>query len=225
MNMQQSGHLRQLDRVDRRIAQSLALRPAKPVVDGEICYEDLPIGFRPANGRYGDWEVRVSAYRCAFSGGCGVTYGAAAIWQFFGARYPVNFSCIPSMDWKQAMHLPGARHVVHLRQLMEQFSDRALYPCGAIADVSDCDSAASSTLRDGTPGVADAKCMLTYLPTVPNHCPFDLTQMASNEISATLFDPRTGKTEPAGVYKRENRMLFKALPDHGRDWVVIFEAM
>ena len=225
MNMQQSGHLRMLDRVDRRIAKSLALRPAKPVLDGEICYEDLPIGFRPANGRFGAWDVRVAAYRSVFSGGCGVTYGTAATWQFYGARYPVNFSCIPSMDWKQAMHLPGAIHVVHLRRLMERFSDKSLHPCGPVSGDSDCDSNTACTLRDGTPGQADAQCMLTYIPVVPNHYPFDLTQMASNEICATYFDPRSGQSEPAGVYRRDKQIELKSLPDHGRDWVVIFEAL
>ncbi|MAX25198.1 MAG: hypothetical protein CMJ19_11910 [Phycisphaeraceae bacterium] len=225
MNMQQSGHGRLLDRVDQRIANTLSLTPAKPVLDGEICYEDHPVSFRAANGRFGAWDVRVAAYRCVFSGGCGVTYGASAIWQFFSDRYPVIMGSVPSMDWKQSMYLPGAAQMGYLRQLMERFADKSLHPCGSIYNQSDYDGEAACTLRDGTIGEPNALCMLAYLPVVSHLYQFDLSQMGRDEICATFFDPRTGKTEPAGVYQRGKQVQLKAMPHHGRDWVLIFEVL
>lgn len=225
MNMQQSGHARLLDRMDQRIEKALSLTPLKPVLDGEICYEDHPVSFRAANGRFSDWDVRVAAYRSVFSGACGVTYGACAVWQFFSNRYPVIISSLPTMDWVESMHLPGAWQMGYLHQLMQRFDDRALFPGSSTYLAGDRDSEASCSLRDGTPGEPDASCVLNYLPVTSPMYFFDLSTLRSEEVCATFYDPRTGKSSPAGVYKRDKQVHLKALPDYGRDWVVIFEAL
>lgn len=225
MNMQQSGHAELFSRVDKRIDMALSRHPRKPVLDGEICYEDHPIGFRAANGRFNDWHVRCSAYRSVFAGACGVTYGASAIWQFYGDRYPVILGSMPTMDWKQSLLLPGARQMGYLHQLMQRFADKSLIPCPSISGDSGTDSESANTLRDGTPDANDASCMLIYQPLTTPFRSYDLTAMRSNEICATYFDPRTGETFPAGVCKCEKAARLKQVPDSGPDWVVIFEAM
>ncbi|HAI10944.1 MAG TPA: hypothetical protein DCM28_04525 [Phycisphaerales bacterium] len=225
MNMQQSGHAVLFDRVDQRIAQALSRYPRKPVLDGEICYEDHPIGFRAANGRFTDWHVRASAYRSVFGGGCGVTYGAAAVWCFYSGRYPAILGSLPSMDWKQSLHLPGASQMNHLHELMQRFADKALIPCDNISNHSAADSQAPCMLRDGSPDASDAGCILIYQPTTTPFGAYDLTVMRSEEVCATYFDPRTGKSYPAGVYRRDKQVQLKNLPDSGPDWVVIFEAL
>jgi hypothetical protein len=225
MNMQQSGHAEIFTPLDQRIAIAMSLTPPKPVLDGEICYEDHPIGFRACNGRFNDWHVRVSAYRSVFAGGCGVTYGASAVWQFFGDRYPVILGSHPSLDWKGSLQLPGAVQMGYLHQLMQRFADKSLFPCANISGDSGADSESANSLRDGTPGKSDATCLLIYQPLTTPFRTYDLTSLRHREACATYFDPRTGTTIPAGVYDNTKDIRLKNLPDTGPDWVVIFEAI
>jgi hypothetical protein len=122
INMFQSGHgdghdVACWDLVKR----DFNLTPPKPTLDAEPNYEDHPVNPWPKwnvdNGYYRDYDVRKQCYRSVFAGGCGVTYGHHAVWQFMSAREEtINF---PDRGWLNAIDRPGAFQVGYLRNLME----------------------------------------------------------------------------------------------------------
>ncbi len=130
-NMIQSGHGSGHDTpVWEAVARDYALTPVKPTVDAEPNYEDHPVNpwpsWNPADGYYRDDDVRRQSYRSVFAGGCGVTYGHHAVWQFCSPRYaPVNH---PDRYWWEAIDRPGVSHMIYLRRLMESRPYFAAHP-------------------------------------------------------------------------------------------------
>jgi Protein of unknown function (DUF4038) len=115
-NMLQSGHGRRDLANYEMIARDYARKPAKPCLDGEACYEDHPINWKPENGWFDDYDVRKTGYWAVFAGACGHTYGCHDIWQFLSdARPPVSSARTP---WQKALNLPGSSQVGHLRRLV-----------------------------------------------------------------------------------------------------------
>lgn len=116
-NMLQTSHGKpNLDYVAGLIRDSYQRTPTKPVLDGEPNYENHPIDFNKTQGYFDDGHVRQSSYTSVFSGGCGITYGCHAVWQFAQDRFePVNN---PISHWKYSLGLPGACQIRHLKDLM-----------------------------------------------------------------------------------------------------------
>ena len=101
----------------RRIAADYARKPVKPCLDAEPGYEDHPAEFDPKNGYLDAYETRKFAYWSVFAGACGHTYGCHDIWQFLGpGRKPITAARTP---WREALNLPGAQQMKHLRALIE----------------------------------------------------------------------------------------------------------
>jgi hypothetical protein len=83
-NMYQSGHYAYNQTSSATMALADYRRvPAKPVINGEACYEDHPVNWNPANGWFNDYDVRQSAYWSVFSGALGYVYGNNNIFQFY----------------------------------------------------------------------------------------------------------------------------------------------
>ncbi len=121
MNMLQSGHGIQDAPNWKTITDDYNRTPIKPVLDGEPNYEDHPVDpwhrkWLAEHGRFTDHDVRKAAYRAVFSGACGHTYGHHSVWQFWTLdRAPVNY---PMPTWDEAILRPGARQLVHLKNLV-----------------------------------------------------------------------------------------------------------
>lgn len=117
-NMIQSGHGHSLVPNHKRVLADWALTPIKPTLDGEPCYEGIPITFDPARGAFSADDVRRAAYQALFAGALGHTYGANSVWQCYDlGRTPVLHAHQP---WHEAIHLPFAAHQArHLRTFLE----------------------------------------------------------------------------------------------------------
>jgi hypothetical protein len=218
-NMLQSGHEFNRANYDR-VGLDFARRPPKPCLDAEPGYEDHPSAFKKENGYLGEHDVRKFAYWAVFSGACGHTYGCHDIWQFYTAdRKPITFARTP---WKEALNLPGAGQMRHLRALMESRPVGArvpsptllLSPEGAGADrVQACRSS------DGAYG-------MVY---IPNGKPVtvNLSRLSGTKVIAHWYDPRTGAVLPAGeVATSEGKHEFA--PPAGADgkspdWVLVLD--
>lgn len=117
-NMIQSGHMRRDLPTEALVLADLALQPAKPTLESEVNYEELPIGFKPEGGVwFDDFDVRKSAYRAVFSGSAGYTYGCNNVWQMWDERYTPILGA--KRTWRESLKLPGCGQMVHLRKLME----------------------------------------------------------------------------------------------------------
>ena len=116
-NMIQSGHWTRNNANYIMIAADYARTPTKPCLDGEPCYEQIAVQFKPALGRFDDLDVRKAAYWAVFAGAHGHTYGANGIFQFYVPSRPAEFDAV--VPWQEALSFPGAGQMRHLRALME----------------------------------------------------------------------------------------------------------
>lgn len=226
-NMFQSGHTRRAHRNWQQIAKDYSLSPARPVLDGEPCYEEHPVGFNIANGTFTDHDVRQAAYWSVFAGGCGVTYGCNAIWQMYDQnRKAIN---CPVRTWKESLNLPGSSQMVHLRRLIESRPFFTRIPDQSIIqrDIG-FDTDHMHATRDGTPGHKDATWLAVYTP-ICRSPKIDSSVLPSDTIRYWWYDPRTGTPYPGGERPNEGTFspLWHSLPWHlpqsGTDWVLVVD--
>jgi hypothetical protein len=94
--------------------------PARPVIDGEPGYENIPNFLNKwRKDRLNAFDVRRSAYWNMLSGGAGHTYGCNEIWQMFTeGRVPLHGAYL---TWEQALDLPGAIQLGWMRRFFECF--------------------------------------------------------------------------------------------------------
>jgi hypothetical protein len=167
-NMWQTGHSNPELDTSVLIGQDRAKIPTRPVLDGEPCYENIPLmggGWDPTGMRFTAADARRRAWRGVLGGACGHTYGCNEIWmmhkhgdeQFVGAN----------MDWKCALHLPGANQMRHLRALIESRPFTELEPSSGIVQTLDANVYADSNLQNRvrwTPWPAEVRRSLARLP-------------------------------------------------------------
>lgn len=104
----------------RFVERSMAMKPMKPVIDGEPIYEEIPQGLHDPNETlWNDNDVRRYAYWSVFAGSFGHTYGHNSIMQFikpgvggaYGAKKP----------WYEALEDPGFNQMKYLKNLVLTF--------------------------------------------------------------------------------------------------------
>jgi hypothetical protein len=124
-NMIQSGHARKDGPCYRMIQHDYALKPTKPVLDGEPRYENHPVrGDSTKTQWFDDFDIRQAAYWAFFSGAFGHTYGCHDIWMMYDGT-PARQCADARTPWREAVDLPGAWQMLYLRQLM--LDEKLLY--------------------------------------------------------------------------------------------------
>ena len=104
---------------------------ARPVLDGEPSYEDIPQGLHDdTQPRWTAKDVRRYAYWSVFAGAAGHTYGNNSVMQFFDPASGKKGSYGAQEYWKDALNRPGAGQMRYLKELMASVD----YPTGHIAD-------------------------------------------------------------------------------------------
>jgi hypothetical protein len=127
LNMFQSGH-RRYEQDPAGIGQDnwwyveqdWALRPPKPVLDGEPSYEALPQGLHDGDEpRWQPADARRYAYWGVFAGGAGHTYGHAALMAMNDTTAgPNRRGKAVDTDWREAIDAEGGNDMIHLKRLM-----------------------------------------------------------------------------------------------------------
>lgn len=104
----------------RYVERGMAVKPIKPVIDGEPIYEDIPQGLHdPSEKRWDDADVRRYAYWSVFAGSFGHTYGHNSIMQFL--KPGVNPAYGATMLWYDALKSDGFNQMKHLKNLILTF--------------------------------------------------------------------------------------------------------
>jgi hypothetical protein len=214
-NMFQNGHCRNTPVYDR-IQTAYNMTPVKPVLDGEPLYEDHPVCFNAADlGTSSAYDVRKYAYLDLFAGAFGHTYGCHDIWQFYSPYLEAVNG--PHVYWQQAMDLPGAGQMKHVRKLMEANPMTERVPDQSLI-----------TENNLTP---DERIQATrgrdyaYVYTAAGK-PFTvhLGKINGTTLSAGWYDPRTGKYEAAGTTENKGDKLFTPPSGgYGKDWVLVLQ--
>ncbi|MEM4569415.1 MAG: glycoside hydrolase family 140 protein [Thermofilaceae archaeon] len=220
-NMIQSGHSAKHLPNYLMIQRDYRLEPVKPVVEGEARYENHPVNWDPAKGRFSAHDVREAAYWAFFSGACGFTYGCNEVWMVYEPeKRPLTSTWTrhfhPRLRWIDALEMPGARQVKHLKNLLEG-------RLGLL--VPD-----QSLLRDPGSGpeytaacrAVDGSFAMAYTPT-GRPVSVDLGPLGG-VVEAWWYDPSSGARYDAGRFKGEGFEEFKP-PTSGpeEDWVLVLE--
>lgn len=217
-NMIQSGHGDGEQINYRMIEDDYARHPFKPVLDSEPCYEDFPRGFQSCRGYFDASDVRKAAYYAVFAGAFGHTYGHQSVWAMSDGMYDSFEMAGPGvffiMDWKTALHRPGAEQMRYLRQLMEGLDN----PLERVPDqglISDNFKGANYMV--GTRGKRYA---LIYCPN-GLYVQVVMGRIAGSQVIASWFRPVTGEWMDIGMFDNRERVTFTA-PSSGRgnDWVL-----
>jgi len=225
MNAFQSGHGSREAEAWNWVLRDLALKPHKPTLDMEPCYEDHPVNpwdgkwTRKERGYFTAYDVRARMYRSVFAGACGVTYGHHEIWQFLNPDlYPpinVGDTLIP---WQAAAKAEGAYQMLHLKKLM---LSRPYY--SAKADQSLVTSRQGSDYKDLIIALRDENGSFAFIY-LPQNAPIsvDLKKITGEKKNITWYDPRTGKSLNEKDATSKGVVTFTP-PKGGRDWVLIID--
>jgi Protein of unknown function (DUF4038)/Putative collagen-binding domain of a collagenase len=221
VNGMQSGHGGGHDvPVWEWIARDYALVPPKPVIDLEPNYEDHPYNpwpkWDPSTGYFRDHDVRKQTYRSVFAGGCGVTYGHNAVWQFAGHRAePMMFA---DRTWTDAVWRPGGRQMPFLRYLIESrpFFSRIPAQDMIVGQPTEGGRHMQAT-RDRTGTYA-----LIYVPTSDQKVVVNAGALAPGRLRPWWYDPRTGVGARMDDIDGASSLEFTSPPD-GPDWVLVLD--
>ena len=216
-NLAQSGHERKHLPNYELITRDYHLTPIKPCFDGEPRYEDHGVNWKPLElGWFDDYDVRQAAYWAVFAGAFGHTYGCHAVWQMLTLnRQPIGFA---RRNWTDALELPGAHQLQHLRALLESRPFLSRVPDQSIlADPRTGPDHRRACRGDGY--------LFVYLPQ-GGAVELDLGSLAWPQAQAWWFDPRTGHATDGGSFWHRDRVSFSA-PWSGpcADWVLVLDSV
>ncbi len=214
-NMFQNGHCRNTSVYDK-IQSVYQMTPVKPVMDGEPLYEDHPVCFNAKDlGISSAYDVRLYAYLDVFSGAFGHTYGCHDVWQFYApGREAINGA---GMYWRDALYLPGAQQMQHLKNLIlsRPFTDRV--PDQSL--ILENNQAASKRIQ-ATRGKDYA-----FIYTAAGK-PFTIYggKLTGNRLNASWYNPRNGESGSVTEYANTGTLRFTPpSTGYGQDWVLILD--
>jgi hypothetical protein len=219
-NMIQSGHSERNRNYDM-IAADYDLEPAKPVIDGEPGYENIPYGLKepaPDVPKLNAFHARRPAYCGVFAGAAGHTYGCNEVYQFWvpGIRKPRWGA---ELQWREAIKLPGASQMQHLRNLVESRPMLIRIPDQSII--------AGDTMKtldriQATRGL-DGSYAFIY---ISSGKPVDIhmEKISGQVVKAHWYDPRNGSSELIGEFPNTGIHEFTP-PSSGpeNDWVLVLD--
>lgn len=218
-NMFQSGHGELNNQNYLKTKHDYNLEPVKPVLDGEPCYEDHPVGWRSENGWFDEFDSRRAGYWSMMQGACGNTYGNHNIWQMWlPGREPISKARTP---WKQSIDYPGAFQAGYMQQLFESRPWQLLEPASDILlespDIVEkiCLAAAAS----------DGSFLMVYTP-FGSTFKISTEHIQTDTVEAWWFDTSIGKAIHVGDLEVEQQMTFDPPADEecGNDWVLVLDA-
>lgn len=209
-NMMQSGHGERNVESYNMVFHDRELFPVKPVLDGEPCYEDHPIGFLPEQGFFDSFDVRSRLYWNAFSGACGNVYGHHSIWSM-NRRNEDRPSDYIIMPWTTALDRPGANDIKVFTELQKKYPVQKCAPCPNVVVGN----------AGGANFISGCGCGQYALFYIPNGLRFRLhMDWLLHCTGAHYFDVRVGTHLPDFVPSPDGEFT---PPSAGRnhDWVLI----
>ena len=216
-NMFQTGHCRD-EPVYAKMQAVYHLTPAKPVMDAEPIYEDHPVCFNVKDlGTSNAYDVRRSAYLDLFAGAFGHTYGCHDVWQMNSSLHePING---PHYTWQQALDLPGANQMIHVRRLIESFPITERIPDQSV--ILETNTAPAERIQ-----ATRGKDYLFVYSCTGKKFTVVLNKIAGTELRGYWYDPRTGKMLVVKKIPNVNSMLYTPpTSGYGQDWIlVLFDA-
>ncbi|QIA08637.1 glycoside hydrolase family 140 protein [Draconibacterium halophilum] len=216
-NMHQTGHCANQGTYNH-ITHDYNLRPIKPVLDGEPLYEDHPNCFNAKELGYSiPDDIRRIMYWNVFAGAFGQTYGCHDVWQMYKLdKTPVNQ---PLRPWPEALDLPMANQMKHLKNLMlsrpvlTRIPDQSM-----VMDPQPEDNNYVIATRDNNGTYA-----MIYFPTGKTTF-LDFSELKGTTFNSWWFDPRTGNVFMGpSLDKSIKTKIEPPTFGKGQDWVLVVD--
>ncbi|MDC0515515.1 glycoside hydrolase family 140 protein [Flavobacteriaceae bacterium] len=217
-NMHQTGHCANQPTY-QLIKDDYELSNVKPVLDGEPLYEDHPNCFNAKDLGYSVADdIRRIMYWNVFAGGFGQTYGCHDVWQMYTLdKKGIN---APLRPWQQALDLPMANQVQHLKNLFlsRPFLNRIPDQTMIINKQEDNEHFVIAT-RD-----TEGSYAMVYFPTGQERR-LSLSNLKTETLSVWWYDPRTGNSfEGNPILKVKEVSIQPPTSGKGNDWVLVLDS-
>jgi hypothetical protein len=205
------------------------LSPAKPTLNAEPPYEEHPKDYDPKNGFFDEHEIRSAAWWSVMSGAMGHTYGAHPIWQFYNgkpnpkSKVPVPDVSAPRMTWNEAMNLPVANQLKHLRALFASVDFDSYQPNNNWFRYPPKTTSETEMTKNALAGGIGNKFAFVYIP-MGETVEVMLEQLPFEQPEASWFNPRSGEVLPITSIKNKQNQTYDPpnSPSVGNDWVLVF---
>jgi len=197
------------------VSQEWQRQPPRPIVNGEICYEEHP-GFDYGH-RFDRMDVRRAFWWTVLDGAFGgVTYGADGIWPWIREGDTLRGREADSFStWRQSLDLPGAGDLVRAKELLVKVGWSRLRPAPQrLLEIP----ARHVSVADSP----DGSLLLAYFPRMPQtwgYIELDTSGLAPG-AQASRWHPENGGTEELGPI-RSGRMTFRA--PEGKDSLLLIQ--
>jgi len=195
------------------VAQEWQRSPPRPIVNGEICYEEYP-GFDHGH-RFDREDVRRAFWWSVLNGAFGgVTYGADGIWPWIREGDTLRGRDAGSYkSWRQSLDLPGAADLARAKELLVSLGWSKLRPAPQRLLEIPARHVSVADSPDGT-------LLLAYFPRMPQtwgYVELDTTGLAPG-AQASWWHPENGAAEDLGPVQSP-RMTFRAA--EGKDSLLV----
>jgi hypothetical protein len=225
-NMFQSGH-RRYDQDDtpmkygednwRYVQDDYAKVPAKPTLDGEPSYENIPQGLHDTTQPY--WnasDVRRYAYWSVFAGAFGHTYGNNAVMQMLRSGDKPAYGA--RKYWYESLMDTGASQMRYLKNLMlsRPYFDR-VGDQGIVAD-------GGREKYERVIATRGRDYLMAYSYTGRTF-KVNLGCILGASVKAWWYSPRNGEVSEIGVFENRGIREFDSpgIPAPGNDWVLVLD--
>jgi len=220
LNMLQTGHCRDTE-VWETVKNDIDLKPAKPVLNGESIYEEMPVCFNAKELGYANaYDIRKAAYLSVFAGACGHTYGCGPV-IFFGDKGTNFFANLHG--WRESLDFTGANEMKFLKVLIEsrpildRIPDQTM-----LVNEGGCGSERIQATR----GKDFAFIYSAYgRPII-----IKPAKISGTRLNANWYDPRTGKSKFIGSFANNKPLSFipplplaSPVPSQREDWILILD--
>jgi predicted esterase len=212
-NTIQSGHNRDSANYDT-ISADYGLTPAKPTIDSEPNYEEIPNGLSQTGVPLDDYDVRKKTYWALFAGAFGAAYGNFGVYGF------TNDTDYGRKPWKEALNDAGANQMKFAKRLLlsrpyiGRVPDQALVQGGTLAGTDHIQAT-----RGG-----DGSYAFVYSASGKSFT-VDLSRLSGTTITASWYNPRTGQATQMGEYSKSlgTKAFTPPTTGTGQDWVLVLD--
>lgn len=201
----------------RYVAQDLARTPAKPTIDGEPSYENIPHGLHePGQPRWQAADARRYGWWAVMAGAFGHSYGENNVMQMYvtGSK-DANFEA--DTHWDVALEAPGANQMRHLRTLIESRPMLERVPDASL--IRDNGERYDRVLASRGSDYAFAYSYTGRAFTMR------LGAITGPTVRAQWYSPRDGSVVAIGSFENRGERRFDPPgdPAPGNDWVLILD--
>jgi len=190
-------------------------QPAKPTLDGEPSYEDIPQGLHDTTQpRWTARDVRRYAYWSVLAGACGFTYGHNSVMQFYRPGDSHKAYGVRAY-WFDVLNSDGARQMKYFRKLMEKYLYFKLVPdtnlvCGNRGQKYEYIASARNE-----------KYALFYIYTGRKFC-INAKLLPGKKLRLLWYNPENGSKTHSSIIERKSSLTITP-PVEGRDWLLVVE--